>query len=458
MSTVAAAVTELVAVGAVDAHLQAESGAATHWRMNFSKVAPFALNQEMLKASGSACCHCNYDEESSHTFQVPRSADLISKTFARFNLPGLASVDADGKEIVADEAEQGVYGADFSVVEDGDQMAYYKQSVGHLLIKRVELSIGNSKIDELSGELMECMLELSGRAGHRKGLDEMIGRADSEAELKSRSRAPQELYVELPFYFSKASGLSLPVVALQFHDIQFELNLRSIKDCIANVEVAKARLPAYGDDGNLTRLSADLASFPELSAAKYPVHMQAIGVYLGQQERVRMASAKSEILIQQSQAQMRVSLEGRESLDIKFNHAVSEMILAVPRDGSGCDFRGHTEELTGASREALESFHLSLNNQNRTPAGQNAAYYRLVQPLMHHASIPRATGIYSLSFALLPDMPMPSGSINMSRIDDIELHLKAGSGAGRGSYLHVFAKSWNVLRISLGISGLGFSY
>ena len=452
------AISQLVATGQMNAILEAQDGGATLFRSTFSKISPFALNQEIIQAGGSACCHCNFASDSSHTFQVPRASDAISRVYLKLSLPGLANV-TDGKEHCADEAAVAAYGADNAVAA---AEPYYKSSVGHYVIRNIDVSFGNSKIDELSGELMHMLLELSGKAGQREGLDEMIGRGSVE-ELKARSKGPQIMYTPIPFYFASGiSGLALPIVSLQFHDVEFSVDLRSIQDCVENYVdgVTKARSvagSAYDADGDLVRMDGANA-FPDLKDAKFPLQMEAMSIYLGQAERMRFAAAKQEILICQNQKQTKVNINGRDEVDLKFNHCVSELVMGVPRNDS-LEFYGHEEALTKRPREALESFSLSLNNQDRTQAGKESQFYRLVSPFQHHQSIPRSQ-VYSISFALHPDqINQPSGSLNMSRVDDVVLHIKEGAkGTDRGDYLYVYARSWNVVRLSLGISGLAYSF
>tara|TARA_B100002052_G_C15697126_1_gene513374 strand:- start:41 stop:808 length:768 start_codon:yes stop_codon:yes gene_type:complete len=255
------------------------------------------------------------------------------------------------------------------------------------------------------------------------------------------------------------------LVSLQFHDVEFSVELRSIESCIANYEdgVTKARSvagSAYDAEGDLVKMTDDV-TFPDIKDAKFPLQMEAMSVYLGQAERMRFAAAKQEILVCQNQKQSKVNINGREEIDLKFNHCVSELVMGVPRNDS-LEFYGKEEALTKRPREALESFHLSLNNQDRTQPSKESQFYRLVSPFQHHQSIPRSQ-VYSISFALHPDqINQPSGSLNMSRVDDVVLHIKEGAkGSGakaRGDFLYIFARSWNVVRLSLGISGLAYSF
>lgn len=463
-SVTAGVVTNLIATGAMSNFLQAESGAATLWRMSYQKTTPFAFSQEIVKAGGCACSEIDYSSSQTHSFSVSRSPDLIDRLFIKASLPALASVgtendangDAQEVEYVSSSAEAGLYGA--GAHADDSKVAYYKPGVGHYLIEELELKLGTALVDKMDGFLMHMLMELQGKPGQLAGLDEMVGQGSIE-ELKKRSKMGMTLYVPVPFYWSSGvSGLALPVVGLQFHDITVDLKTRAIADCIVNAEHAKARYPVFGADGQLTRIGA--GSFKDLSAAKFGLQVEARGIYLGQQERVRVAGAKQEILISQHQShnQIKLSADGeKQDIDLRFNHAVSELLLGCPQNES-LDFYGQEDTFTGLKKDALETLSLSLNNQARTIADKEAMWYRLASPQQFHANIPRSQ-IYSIPFALSPgNTAQPTGSLNFSRVDDCMLHVKAAPAAGRGDKLLLYARSWNIMRVQLGISGLAFSF
>jgi hypothetical protein len=138
-----------------------------------------------------------------------------------------------------------------------------------------------------------------------------------------------------------------------------------------------------------------------------------------------------------------------------FNHCVQELIWTVHDESE--------EELKyGLGDDLIESVQLKINNQSRFGLnnGQplDAKYFRTVQPFMHHSRVPREN-IYSYSFALHPEKAaQPSGSINMSRIDNAILEFKLTTAAQAKSVkITVFARSWNILRISAGLAGLGYA-
>ena len=109
---------------------------------------------------------------------------------------------------------------------------------------------------------------------------------------------------------------------------------------------------------------------------------------------------------------------------------------------------------------------LQLNGHDRFQE-RLGSYFNLVQPYQHHTNVP-ATGINVYSFALRPEEHQPSGTCNMSRIDNATLQLQLTPKAvgmdvvnattnGKSGKLRVYATNYNVLRIMSGMGGLAYS-
>jgi len=108
-----------------------------------------------------------------------------------------------------------------------------------------------------------------------------------------------------------------------------------------------------------------------------------------------------------------------------------------------------------AGRNPVVRAKLQLNGHDRFQE-RLGSYFNLVQPYQHHTNIPM-TGINVYSFALKPEEHQPSGTCNMSRIDNATLQLQLTPLAGLGSKIRVYATNYNVLRIMSGMGGLAYS-
>ena len=114
-------------------------------------------------------------------------------------------------------------------------------------------------------------------------------------------------------------------------------------------------------------------------------------------------------------------------------------------------------------RNCVSKAKLQLNGHDRF-SEREGRYFNLVQPFQHHENVP-ATGINVYSFGLKPEEHQPSGTCNMSRIDNaiLQLTLTANavrshnSSATRSCKVRVYATNYNVLRIMSGMGGLAYS-
>jgi hypothetical protein len=85
--------------------------------------------------------------------------------------------------------------------------------------------------------------------------------------------------------------------------------------------------------------------------------------------------------------------------------------------------------------------------------------YRLIQPYQHHSRIPESY-VYNYAFCIAPESgcEQPSGSINMSRLDSVEMGFEMTDGMENGNFqIQVYARSYNVLRFKDGLCGLAFA-
>jgi hypothetical protein len=122
------------------------------------------------------------------------------------------------------------------------------------------------------------------------------------------------------------------------------------------------------------------------------------------------------------------------------------------------------------SGNPVASVLLQLNGQDRF-SKREGAYFNYVQPWQCHSNTP-ADGVNMYSFALNPEEHQPSGTCNMSRIDNATLNLDfvnvAATTISSTGYVvsassistskcNIYATNYNVLRIMSGMAGLAYS-
>lgn len=192
-----------------------------------------------------------------------------------------------------------------------------------------------------------------------------------------------------------------------------------------------------------------LSSTPSMANASLYIDY----VYLDTDERRQFAQVQHEYLIEQLQF---TGAEGYTNSAIKsklaFNHPCKELVWVIQPNANVSG--QNPSDFTNNGADTLVDAKLQLNGQDRFSVRQ-AGYFNLVQPYQHHTRIP-ATGIYVYSFALNPEQHQPSGSVNMSRIDNATMIMNLSTGTSPVQ-LRVYAVNYNVLRVMAGMGGLAYS-
>lgn len=305
---------------------------------------------------------------------------------------------------------------------------------GHELVKSVEVEIGGQRIDKHYGDWLHIWNELTQTAGHWDGYKLMVGgtAADSVGAPLKRT-----LFVPLQFWFCRNPGLALPLIALQYHEVKI------------NLEFGEA-LDVMGASGSSASID---------TAALYVDY-----IYLDTDERRRFAQVSHEYLIEQLQFTGDESASSK--IKLNFNHPVKELVW-VEKDSSAT--------AVGAYETTYDSAKLQLNGHERFTQ-RAPQYFQLVQPYQHHERVPTmcsssvdatittgdapvtttcTTGMINVySFALKPEEHQPSGTCNMSRIDNATLNLQ---GVDTTNTVKVYAVNYNVLRVMSGMGGLAYS-
>ena len=125
-------------------------------------------------------------------------------------------------------------------------------------------------------------------------------------------------------------------------------------------------------------------------------------------------------------------------------------------DYTSTDNQGYllSENLPTYPLNPIIETYLEMNGQSRFST-RSGDYFNLVQPSQNHTSIPVDKGINVYSFALRPEDHQPSGTCNLSRIDDVKLYMKLRSVCEHK--IRIYALGYNVLRILSGMAGLAFA-
>ena len=454
---------QLVAYGAQDIYLTGNPQ-ITFFKIVYRRYTNFSLESIEQTFNGSA------DWGKKVTCNISRNGDLINRVYLRVKLPDVV----------------------VPVISSAFTGFRWLNWIGHILVKTVEVEIGGQRIDKHYSEWLHIWNELTQTAGHALGYANMVGNTPNLTEptvVDGTAASPAAttvkgdiLYIPLQFWFCRNPGLALPLIALQYHEVKINLELNDVKNCYW--AATKTNVSADWS------VKMNAVTVPALASASLYVDY----VYLDTDERRRFAQASHEYLIEQLQYTGDESTSNKNNkIKMNYNHPVKELIWVVQPDDNVADsaplgrqwfnftdaavedpaFGSVAAGAAGGSSATRQDWMTSggenpvafakilLNGHDRF-SDRDGRYFNLVQPFQHHENIP-AKGINVYSFGLKPEEHQPSGTCNMSRIDNATLQLELTEASvkngqnSRTCKVKIFAVNYNVLRIMSGMGGLSFA-
>ena len=306
---------QLVAYGAQDVYLTGNPQ-ITFWKVSYKRHTNFAMESIEQTFNGQA------DFGRRVTCTISRNGDLAYRTYLQVTLP---------------EIGQGLNGTN-------GVYARWLDFPGEQLISQVEVEIGGQRIDRQYGDWMHIWCQLTMSTEQQRGYYKMIGNttqltyitdpAFADVDGPCDSNAPRQvcaprnalpettLYIPFQFWFCRNPGLALPLIALQYHEVKINLDIRPIDECLWAV----GSIVALGGNQKL-----NAAYNQSLVAASLYVDY----VFLDTDERRRMAQNPHEYLIEQLQFTGDESVgSSSNKIKLNFNHPVKELIWVVQRDAN----------------------------------------------------------------------------------------------------------------------------
>ena len=327
-------------------------------------------------------------------------------------------------------------------LKGGAQILDAAKNPGHNMINNIECEIGGQLIDKHYGHWMEAHAQLTeegisfteDNTGAQYGASQgSFGRFSSPFQVTalaggmtthSSTNVGAIFFVPLRFWFCRHVGLALPLIALQYHEVNININLSAMYDTITSA-----------------------------------LSLWCNYIYLDTDERRRFAQVSHEYLIEQVQFQSFAQSTGTSTFKLNFNHPVKELIwgsitTSAPW-GSNATTAGFFT-IAGTAGTTTPTFQLKLNGHDRFEK-QEAEYFSRYQIMKYHNNRSKADkndtiGVYS--FSLKPEEHQPSGTCNFSRIDNAQL---VCTDLASANTLNIYAVNYNVLRIMSGMGGLAYS-
>jgi len=414
---------QLVARGRQDAYLTSNPQ-FTFFKHVYRRYTPFAMESIPIDFDGDT------DFGRRITVLIPRYAELLTSLVVEVDLPPLPQPDPANPTI------------------------YWVNDTGAALITDVSIEIGEKEIDKHTGEWLNIWGELTVPKNKRDGYDEMMGHWNVYPPSAIDATQPLHLIIPLRFWFCNTIGAALPLVALQAHPVRIIMHLRPFQEMWWS-----AALPAPPGQ-----------PCPAISPVSI-TRFQMFGdyIYLDTEERRRFAAAEHEYLIDQLQISPIQSVPvgvGKINMPLYFNHCCKEFVWVIQetRMAAALEWFNYSSALQNnggepgvITQDLMATALLRLDGNDRFYI-RNAPYFRLTQPYQHHTNIPTApVYIYLYSFSMKPEEEQPSGSLNCSKIDDINMAVAFNAAeVSQDRSVQMYATNYNVLRIIGGLGGLAF--
>ena len=317
---------QLVAYGAQDVYLTGNPQ-ITFWKVSYRRHTNFAMESIEQTFNGQA------DFGRRVTCTISRNGDLAYRTYLQVTLP---EINQQMKNTTGSSI--GVY-------------ARWLDFPGEQLISQVEVEIGGQRIDRQYGDWMHIWNQLTLTSEQQRGYYKMIGNTTqltfitdpsfNDVDGPCESNAPRQvcaprnalpettLYVPFQFWYCRNPGLALPLIALQYHEVKINLDIRPLDECLWAVGDLNCDGNAHGAKGNTSSGKVTTAYNQSLVAASLYVDY----VFLDTDERRRMAQNPHEYLIEQLQFTGDESVgSSSNKIKLNFNHPVKELIWVVQPD------------------------------------------------------------------------------------------------------------------------------
>ena len=513
------ALLELVALGAQDVYLTGNPQ-VTFFKVVYRRHTNFAM--EHIRTEFTTFPKLSTTDVTKINLKIERKGDLLHDSYLVFDLPTIYT----------------------------DKCSSFKwiDNIGQRILNFVEISIAGQRVDIHYGQWMNIWNELTLNDSKRRSYNNLIGNdmilrpevfhtEDSTIIPKTR------IYLPFNFWFCQNPGLALPLIALQYTDIQFTLEFNPLNDLFTigqnpalapdeffnsfceknnenaieqspeNKELFKKLVEEGWDSRNIIYRYINAGDPNGDFIWRSDVYLELNYIFLDTSERKRFAQVSHEYLITQTNRRLFTGLlAGTNIVELEFHHPVKEMLWVFQRQDvyQTNDWFNYTivkkldqyqeiqriaynnSYLESTSHESHNSF---LEDSRTTDFFQTVAlqtkcrdnnlfpedflnimisgklifngndridekdykFFHALQAFKYHTNLP-PPGVQIYSFGLDPENIHPSGTVNMSALNRVELftRLKETVEEDMEFDLFVYTHSFNILRIMGGIGQLAY--
>ena len=381
---------QLSAYGAQDVYLTGNPQ-ITFFKMVYRKYTNFAMeNIEKVMEGPSALSQSTNIQLKC---KIGRNADLVSSICFLFDIPNIFSSYYQDPSFVSNLETT------TEPIKTNYKFKWIK-NLGTSIIQNVNISIGGQIIYRHYGEWLNIWAELNLKSDKLSTYNKMIGNIpeiydpsnapgnngfypssslnpnhntdpDDFTRKLNPYRAPPSIRkhtisVPLLFWFCQYSGHALPLIALQYHDVELVIELRPIIDLYNIIEtsdeysnvgeytkpnplrsdqnIANFISQTYGTDNYSLFYDSNIANDEQVNnSIPFDNNIKASGswdlnsrldmtyIFLDEEERKRFAKVTHEYLIEQVSRYTFQGLVGEKILDLPAQHPVKKIIFVTKR-------------------------------------------------------------------------------------------------------------------------------
>lgn len=300
------------------------------------------------------------------------------------------------------------------------------------VIDKVELMIGGQVIDTQDFPYMTDIEPVTGAQTYNQ---RYLNNGTVSTQNPTNAQAT---FFPLKFFFCKDWAASLPLVALQYHDVELRITWAS-------------NLGASTSGTSAAAAGSTYAGVQYTAWANY--------VYLDQAEREFFAKNSHDMLITQVQ---RIPISTGAMQELALAHPVKFLAFQSVNYGVVYGDKGLTSTTASNYQLKVQINGVDVGESRHLPSYTDIAqYYNTQYGYVHNAAI---ANVAVVSYCLDTSKLQPTGTLNFSRLDTYRLIVPVGLIGGLKAMTnqtittpYIYAVNYNVLRIQNGMGSVLYS-
>jgi hypothetical protein len=466
---------QLVNKGAQD-QLVTGSPSFTHFRSVYKRHTEFAMEHFRLDFRGTNL-DLSQTIPKSFRVKVDRNAQLVHDCYLHISLPDIFS-----------PVNPVTPGLHRELASDAQAIGYEFQwipNLGYNIINTISVLINGSAIVTHTGEWMKLYSYITHDANKRKIIDKMVGNipelTDPANALSRKNQYPhsiessfftgnaqpsilaRDLIIPLHFWFCEDIGKALPLVALQYSEVEFVVEFKTIYDLFTVRDVRDANpsgtfgqrirpdpaFPEFNFNRFLSPPQLDgTPTNPSLSTWALNPYVEANYIFLGDAEVIQLAKSDNSFVILDSRVVSVPGLHGAgNDIELTLVNLCTRIVWVAQRSDAYAknDYDNYTNQYN-PQQSRYNALDMTPWFSTGPAIGENQSapdilidgtiifdgaerfnrktqdFFQLLENYRHHKGefIP---GINTYSFALEHDRIQPSGHVNGSMFNKTLLRL-----------------------------------